>query len=245
MHSVIRSADGQYIIKKCLEPSLRRDAFLAYRREFLAMKSLFLRDPERYRLLFPVYRTCGFDRLGNPCIKMDHISGITLEQKLRSMAHRSPHRYLTDSQILYLFEQLSAAQEMLSTVGLLQLDLNPENIIVVSDRYDIRLIDLTDACSLSDRSLPYNLIDYHASVDLPPSMQLREAGALLFTRLFYSGNDRYQEAYSQSSFLKRYHHYWSLLKCLDAPESRQGPEDPGDCLRYWNLWLRQLRLLLS
>lgn len=244
MHSVLLSRDGRYIYKRCMVPELRQDSFRSYRNEFTAMRALYSKDPDSYIHLFPVYHACGRDRAGNPYIMMDHINGITLEKKLQGMGHRNPHRYLSNNQILHIFDQISAAQRMLRSVDILQLDLNPENIIVVNDRYDIRLIDLTEACSLTDSSRPYNLIDYHASVDIPPSMQLRQAGALLFTRLFYSGNEQYQAGYNRSSFLNRFHDYWSLLQCLDVQDYRQMPEE-ADCLYYWDIWLDQLQLLLS
>ena len=245
MHSVTLSADGRYVYKRCTAPELRQDSFRYYQEEYSAMRALYSKDPAGYILLFPIYHACGRDRAGNPYLKMDHIEGITLEKKLQSMAHRNPHRYLSNNQILHIFNQISAAQRMLRTVDILQLDLNPENIIVVNDDYDIRLIDLTEACSLTDSSRPYNLIDYHASVDIPPSLQLRQAGALLFTRLFYCGNEQYQADYSRSSFLNRFHNYWSLLHCLDVKDDLHKPEEGSDCLYYWDNWLNQLRLLLS
>ena len=245
MHSVTLSGDGRYIYKSCTVPELRQDSFKSYWEEYTAMRALYSKDPAGYILLFPIYHACGRDRAGNPYLKMDHIEGITLEKKLQSMAHRNPHRYLSNNQILHIFNQISAAQRMLRTVDILQLDLNPENIIVVNDDYDIRLIDLTEARCLTDSSRPYNLIDYHASVDIPPSLQLRQAGALLFTRLFYSGNEQYQTDYSRISFLNRFHDYWSLLQCLDDRDDRQMPREGSDCLYYWDIWLNLLRLILS
>ena len=245
MHSVLLSRDGRYIYKRCMVPELRQDSFRSYRNEFTAMRTLYSKDPDSYIRLFPVYHACGRDRAGNPYIMMDHINGITLEKKLQGMGHRNPHRYLSNNQILHIFDQISAAQRMLRSVNILQLDLNPENIIVVNDDYDLRLIDLTEARSLTDSSKPYNLIDYHASFDIPPSMQLCQAGALLFTRLFYCGNEYYQTEYSRSSFLNRFHSYWSLLHCLDIKDDLQKPGERSDCLYYWDNWLNQLRLLLS
>ena len=245
MHSVTLSADGRYVYKRCTAPELRQDSFRYYQEEYSAMRALYSKDPAGYILLCPIYHACGRDRAGNPYLKMDHIEGITLEKKLQSMAHRNPHRYLSNNQILHIFNQISAAQRMLRTVDILQLDLNPENIIVVNDDYDIRLIDLTEARCLTDSSRPYNLIDYHASFDIPPSMQLCQAGALLFTRLFYCGNEQYQADYSRSSFLNRFHNYWSLLHCLDVKDDLHKPEEGSDCLYYWDNWLNQLRFLLS
>ena len=165
---------------------------------------------------------------------MDRIKGITLEKKLKT------GRMLSNPEIYHLFDQIDQAQRMLIKVNMLQLDLNPGNIIIVNNQFDLRLIDLTEACYLDDPN--YNQcrrINVSASVDIPISLQLRQAGALLLKSLL--------KKTGQSTTISRCHDdnlnkYPELLQCLKSYNRHYDAEYDDEPLYYWDAWMRILKI---
>lgn len=251
-----------YMYKSCYNPEYKQTYASCFKQEFDHMRHLkeIMRD-EEYTHLFPNYYEYGFhdDR---PYILMDYIEGQTLETCLsRYPAHISEktkcHQYITNQKILYLFKQLNTAEYWLQKAGLLQLDLNPGNIIITDNNFHIKLIDFTDAFYLSDQireqrlSLEhprtYKLIeDARPNPDFQgfPSLQLREAAILLFTRLFYNGDSNYNYYHSDNDIF--FDQYSTLLNSRRHPETINLLDVPNDDhLFYWNQWIEQLCRLLS
>lgn len=204
-----------------------------FQREFTHMDKLYKIDPEHYCKLFPRYYCCN-DNSNSPSITMDRIKGITLEKKLKT------GRMLSNPEIYHLFDQIDQAQRMLIKVNMLQLDLNPGNIIIVNNQFDLRLIDLTEACYLDDPN--YNQcrrINVSASVDIPISLQLRQAGALLLKSLL--------KKTGQSTTISRCHDdnlnkYPELLQCLKSYNRHYDAEYDDEPLYYWDAWMRILKI---
>lgn len=233
--------NGLYIYKVCIVRSKYSMYDQLFDQECKSMQALYNKDPIHYLRYFAKYHEHRTDSFKRPYIKMDYVCGKTLENILCENRHLGNHNHLTDRQTLHLFEQLDEAQHMLRGIGIMHLDLNPANIIVLNDDFDIKLVDLTGACHFNGPKRGYSLIDYHADVGIAPALQLRQAGALLFTRLFYSGNRAYLE-YDWQSFLKTHGRYRLLLQCLKKGCTAEDTEDP---MFYWSLWIAQLKSTLS
>ena len=243
--------------------SKRHEYYKCFLHEYTQMKklqNLMNGISPSYDELFPTYHEYGTDNNFEPYIIMDFIPGVTLESWLRravpSTHYRNPHRILSDHDILYLFSQINDAQYWLNKVNMLQLDLNPGNIILsepLNNNFKIKLIDFTDAyyndtVIQADRlNRSYKLID-DARPDRRlkghPELQLREAGILLFTRLFYSGDVLYKTNHQDS--LRFFKPYASLLNSRLSPETivlNSSSED--NLLFYWNQWFEELKRLCS
>ena len=226
------SSNSEYYIKHQNDPAY----FAKYKRECERMQRLYDMDREQYCSLFPRYYSYS-NNSGKPSVTMERISGITLEERLK----KKP--ILSNSNIVHIFSQIDQAQKMLQKVNMLQLDLNPKNILVINSEFDIRLIDLTEACYLDDSN--YNRcrrVDVSASPDIAISLQLREAGALLFCRLFYKGNEDYFKNRSQTNRLRKYS---ELLQCLDSKSHYSYDDYDNDPLFYWNAWMQQFKILFD
>ena len=241
------------LYKYCYKPSLYKEYEICFRYEFLHMHRLetYMQTharPGTYNHFFPSYYETGTNRNGQPYLVMDYIPGDTLENVLRSTRVASPHPHFTCEQILYLFQQLDQAQFWLRQAGLLQLDLSPGNIIVCNQNLDIRLIDFTDAYYISPKirrvrallERRHHIINGFADRSLPPAQQLEEAGALLFTQLFYCGQEDYLRT---GPFVPFFDQYSSLLNCLHVRRSSTDPEDAS--LTYWTRWITELTHVLS
>ena len=248
-----RSEDGRYIKKICTT----RQFFEQYREyfesEYNSMRFLFRNYEDDYRTLFPEYISFEPGNDSEPFLIMEYIEGETLEEKLstgRRFRRPSPCQCLTNAKIFHLFEQLTHAQLLLCNAGLLQFDLNPTNIIVVNNDFDIRLVDFTDPFYTDpeieivqfrdENDRQYGKIDYHILPNYySPAQELRQTAALLFTRLFYQGSGEYSDLYSRDAFLDSYMEYDRLLQCLD--------EEPDKCdvpLRHWGDWVTLLQKIL-
>lgn len=221
-----------------------------FKNEYEHMKNLertmiHLGTHREYLNYFPKYiQYDGFTSAAPyPYIIMEFVEGDTLDHRLRNYSHIiNPHDHLTPRQIRHLMDQIYHAQELLFSIGMLQLDLNPKNIIIQNSCYDLKLIDFTDAYYISEditesKALSPRRIDLRLAADLPIERQLQFSIADLFTRLFYSGSDRYAQ------FRRRhgerppfFNKYGSLLDCLEQREPLLTSELPHDLLHYWNLW---------
>lgn len=240
---------GKLAYKYCINNRKQKEYYTYFRYEYSHMKQLEGLMAEAghediYRALFPVYHGYGYSPSGHAFVVMDYIPGDTLEQRLhRSDVPVDPRR------IRHLFDQLHLAQTLLCQAGMLQMDLSTENIIVVNDRYDIRLIDFTDAFFTSlhirgTRQRSHKLIDFHVSRELSPERQLAVAGACLFTRLFYRGEPCYSHEFRLDPLPASLQPYRSLLDCLAQRKpvlETSGSNDlPHDWLREWNRWYAEL-----
>ena len=197
-----------------------------------------------YKNLFPYYDSYGYTEEGTPYICMEYIPGNTLEQRLCNKIPSSKQLkpLLYKHQILHLYEQLNDAFYWLYQVGIIYLDLSPENIIVLNDNYDIKLIDFTH-CYYLNSDTPYHCIDERLDSNLPICMQLRNAAALLFSRLFYSGNTHYNEYFSYASNNRIFFrdNYGSLLNFLFSPEDEESIFfDNEFSLIEWQKWYQLL-----
>lgn len=243
-----RDAKPVRLYKYCCTPARYEEYSTCFQYEFNKMRKLETLLAQDYTRLFPSYYTLGHFPDGAPYLEMDYIDGITLEDFLYQAPRANeflPTQILSNHQIRHLFSQLDQAQHSLSRVGLLQMDLSPRNIIICNDSMDIRLIDFTDVyfedpeiCRERSRfNHSYHLIDGHANPELPPARQLQEAGVLLFTRLFYKGQEGYVNYRSRDSFFTK-HGYSSLLDCLFQSESTS--ESGKNSCYYWDCWITRL-----
>ena len=246
------------LYKYCCNPARYLEYAVCFENEFQKMRELedLMSTNGRhadYTRLFPSYYAFGRTVSGAPYLEMDYISGITLETFLSRSERASdslPRQILTHEQIRSLFSQLSQAEHLLSLVGILQMDLSPKNIIICNRDLDIKLIDFTDVFFFDSEirrrreylKRGHRFIDGHANTALPPARQLQEAGVLLFTRLFYKGQNGYSCYRSRDPFFRN-RGYFPLLDCLFQQDMDPGPaEDP--CY-YWDCWINQLFYLLK
>lgn len=243
--------------------SKREEYYKCFLHEYTQMKKLqelMNGISPSYDELFPTYHEYGMYNNFEPYIIMDFIPGVTLESWLRRKVpnthYRNPHRTLTDNEILNLFSQINDAQCWLNKVNMLQLDLNPSNIILSepsNNNFKIKLIDFTDAyyndaVIQADRSpRSYKLID-DARPDRRlkgyPDLQLREAGILLFTRLFYNGDELYKIQHRDN--LPFFKPYASLLNSRLSTETIVSNSTSTDnLLFYWNQWFDELKSMCT
>lgn len=245
------SDNHRFIRKRC-----RVKEYYAVYKNCFSMECYFMRQLQRrmgrneYEQLFPVYRESGCLESGSPYVIMDYIKGQTLEERLSSFGGFVPRYLLNRNQIRHIFDQLSRAEKSLRSVGMIQMDLSPGNIIVCNDHYDIRMIDFTDVYYLSADlrkaryKRPCHGISAEISTWLPLSMQLRQTAAQLFTRLFYCGNDAYyQSSKHEDPFFSR-EGYGLLVNCLKVTNPNL-PTVNSDDLYYWDSWIRLLFKRLS
>ena len=236
-----------FILKECNKSC--PDAYSEYRdlfqNEFSYMKNLEntlaqTNHSALYSKYFPKYYKCDCFPSGVPYILMEYINGFTLEHLLSRNAPlmNDPCYHMTPSQLFHLMDQINEIQRILYTSGMLQLDLNPQNIIVQNQDYDIKMIDFTDVYYTSEiirtrRKRSHKLIDNRIR-DLSVERQLQITAADLFTRLFYSGKDNYSRFNPDklpSFFIK----YKELIDCLEQKDLIFHPTSCGDNLFYWNL----------
>lgn len=164
----------------------------------------------------------------SPYICMDYIRGETLESLLNRRGKRNSSKtkrlfpLLSDWELHRLFQQLYDALCILCDNGILYLDLNPHNIIIVSKQFDLRLVDFTFCCYHSEKqnNMYWKAIEGSLHKDWPYSLLLEESFLLLFTRLFYPGETDYARHFArtgnssepiQSYFCKRYGQLLRLL----------------------------------
>ena len=215
---------------------------------------------ELYLQLFPQYYFLNTSD-DIPSLLMEKLHGETLEDFLgRYSTHQTPRLLLTHRQIRSIYEQIHNAIFWLFRGHMLHLDISPQNIFLVNNTFDnIRFIDFT-GCYYTDLTLEkniergYNRLDYRINPDLPLPQQLRDSCALLFTRLFFSGNNNYNTYFSsnrkESLGNKNYrffqNHYPNLLPCIFSPNTPTPPQ-PQDChelLADWESWYQRLLSLL-
>lgn len=198
-------------------------------------------EGELYGRLFPHYYGYWQDADKKPYILMEYIPHtVTLEEYLAGkQRYASPYPYLTSRQISHIYLQLMAVTSWLRRGGMINFDLSPQNILIIDQaRLDIRLVDFTHCYFFNDQKYSYKRLDYHIDPNLSLANQLRNTGAFLFTRLFYSGNDQYSRLFRSSSqetrgyFLKEYP---GLLNCIFGAEL-QEPDLSQDLLASWEEW---------
>lgn len=238
-------------IKTCENPNKYDDYSISFEMEFSHMNQLRILMEQKnatrsYSHLFPNYYSTYCSSSGQPFIRMEFVNGTTLEDILSNRPpHAFPYRLLTHKQMLHIFEQLHDAIYWLYQGGMMQIDLSPQNIMVLNSDFDISLIDFTNCYYTKAPSRSYKIIDNRIDTRQPIGMQLRDACALLFTRLFFSGKTHYNEYFSIISakrfFEKEYH---QLLNCLFYPNSITYVSDMDD-LAYWEDWYEHLVSILK
>lgn len=243
----------RYYTKSCDNPKLYQEYQSSFQMEYNSMKELEKRMAENnqsdlYHKLFPYYECYKCTKDGQPYIRMEYIEGKTLEEKLYSKkkSSKKPEPLLSNAQIRHLYEQLNTAIYWLHQVGILYLDLSPQNILILNNDYDIKLIDFTDCYYFNRPIRRYRQIDVRLDSTLPPAIQLKNAGALLFTRLFFAGNEHYNNYFSfgqTTSAIKNRQfftkEYGSLLNCLFFPKEPVLVEDDVS-LAQWEEWYQLL-----
>ncbi len=194
---------------------------------------------EAYRRLFPRY--VSYETEAHPSITFEHIEGETLEHTLIHQAKfgTSPFQHLTRQQMWHVMKQIDEAQHALLSVGMLQMDLNPSNIIIRNKEFDISLIDFTHACYMEDPKFHsnYRCIDQRISrIHWSLDVQLQRTAADLFSRLFYKGNTCFKyptlEICRNSQALRQ---YISLI-CFSLPENPTQNITTENVLSYWEQW---------
>lgn len=251
-----------YYIKSCSHPEQYSQFAEDFEAEFQHMSDLCqLMEKEGhgqlYTRLFPYYDSVTTDSDGKPMLCIEKISGNTLETYLCGQkADSEPAVLFGSGRMLHIFEQLHDAVYWLYRAGMLQLDLSPQNILVVNNDFDLRFIDFTDCydtnLSVSENTRNgYKKIDYRLNTNAPLSCLLRDTCALFFTRLFFCGNNHYQAAFSTNYqsrtgakcfhfFERKYPH---LLDCLFYP-SPIPPNESRPILSDWEDWYQTLQRLL-
>lgn len=250
-------------MKSCKQPDNYTKTCESFQREYSHMNHLYEQmkrqnKEELYTRLFPRYYPPV--EIGHQLsLSMDRIPGISLEEYLcHFLPHSAPHAFFSACQILKLYEQLQLAIYWLFQGHMLHLDLSPKNILILNQpAMEIRLIDFTD-CYYTDlsysenRKRGYKIIDHRINPDLSPSLQLRSSCALLFTRLFFAGNENYQRFFSLSLqtdkgienyrfFHRRYPH---LLDFLFSSENQTAVSQDNITLTEWETWYDKLRCQL-
>lgn len=220
------------LYKICRNPSKASAYSAGFLREYASMRRL-----SGCRFFPSYYGYGGFRNAPRSCpyISMEYIPGATLESILESRGSRTLScsaglfPLLSPWEICRLFSQLCEALETLSGSGILYYDLNPSNIIVIDQDFNIRLVDFTFCCHHSDpRVRHWKMIDGTAHREWPRCLALEEAFLLLFSRLFYAGNSAYAAGFSRYSgpadAVSRYflENYGVLLRLLFY---RSGNED--------------------
>ena len=210
----------------------------AFQKEFNSMKLLEkLIGINDYCRFFPIYHSYGNNNF-TPYICMEKIEGRTLDSILNSKrdCFRKPEQLLTHQQILRIYEQLNTAFSLLQKVGIIYLDLHPENILVTNNNYDIKLIDFTNCYYLDESEGYYQQMNLNLDPTLPIGSQLRNAGALLFTKLFFCDSTQYNLLESRNFFQQ----YGNLLNCIFNPDLIHINHN-SQPLDDWDLWYQLLR----
>lgn len=203
--SLTSLSSGNYLFTKTC---CRQDKFPAYdysfRREYNYMKNLEQSFPGCYQRYFPHYVSYTLSSLCNrPQIVMEAVHGISLEEILRNSAPRNntrPYQLLPPSVMAHICQQIYEALVCLYQGGMLYFDLLPENIIVVNQQFDIRLIDFTFCFHLGEaHPFGYKILDSQLDQTIPLPAQPVKAMMLFCTRLFFAGKDAYRNYYRQAS----------------------------------------------
>lgn len=251
-----QNSSGPHFFCKCCQDKNKYDEYSAsFEKEFYHMHNLWLLMEAEgkgslYSSLFPRYYSFGQDSNGRPCLTMEYIEGITLEEKLCQKAtYTGPHLLLTHRQILHIYKQLHDAFFWLHQGGMLQIDLSPQNILITSSDFTIKLIDFTDCYYMNSpykSNMIYKKMDWRSSQSVP-SLQLRDSAALLFTRLFFSGNEHYAKYFTFDRINRNYfeREYKWLLHCIFYPEPATAALTDTESLLYWEEWYQQLCIILS
>ena len=178
---------------------------------------------------------------GSNCWSLEttSISGKTLEEYLSASKQSSPNNLYSKQETSELFKQLCNALTLLYRFGgILFFDFNPENIIVTNenDLSHIKLIDFTNFYDLlepENNELPIKFIDndiaqIHSHIRRKNSicnyeLLLKFSFLNLFTRLYYHGNEKYNEHSSlderlslKSYICNQYYHSDELKQELDS-----------------------------
>lgn len=246
-----------YYYKRCKNPTEYSHYSKLFQTEFNHMNNLRTLmeksgTEEIYSRYFPYYYSTDTDCSGQPYICMERIAGNTLEEILTNKnCYEIPQRLLSHQQILHIYEQLHEAIYWLYQGGMLQLDLSPQNILVLNNNYDIKLIDFTSCYFFKKPTGIHKQIDYRFRPQVSASIQLRDSCALLFTRLFFNGNEYYQKYFASQNIYKvrinrNYFEkqYPQLLNCLFYPESTEYTMSDTVTLSYFECWYETLRKLL-
>lgn len=240
--------------------------YQAFQREFHFLKNLEQALPSAS--YFPRYYSYGRDKRRRPYIAMEYIHGIPLEQLLTerfSPDVSEPRTLFQPKDLSHICSQIYDALQLLQENDILYFDLNPKNILIVSDSFDIRLVDFTFCYhpSLGSANSRPRAIDSHMHPDFPPALKLQYSMMIFFTRLFFSGNERYQELFRQlpqtepldcrkaqntAAFFRS--HYGSVLEfyLYNMPDSFFFAEDEtiqNNCLDYLTRWYGRLKLFLD
>lgn len=229
-----------YFYKYCKNPSVKASYFSEFENELAHMQNLYqmmrnLGQESVYQKLFPRYSCTGYSKKsGYAYIAMEYVEGQSLEAYLNTRSSTVPPRLLlSEKHLLHLFKQLYDANQWLLKAGMLHIDLHPQNIIILNEDFDIKLIDFTDCYFFHHVKADYHTIDRQVDKDQPIGLQLQMACFSLFTRLFFSGEPDYSHNYSYEFFA---HNYASLL-----PASRQlQAETPLDYFYQWYEALQKL-----
>lgn len=213
------------LYKICRVPAWASTYYNGFRCEFEIMHRL------NGSVYFPTYYEFSKSRLhriDSPYICMDYIRGETLESLLQRRGERNNFEtgilfpLLSDWEIHRLFEQLFDVMCILCNNGILYFDLNPCNIIIINDHFDLRLVDFTFCCDhrKNRETAHWKAIDGSVHRDWPYSLLLEESFLLLFTRLFYPGDTEYARHFARTGSaaepVSRYFrdHYGQLLHLL-------------------------------
>ena len=246
--SLMEKNGKKFYYKYCKDPRHYDDFFLYFQMEYDSMERLkqLMDDTGKgslYTQLFPLYYTYSCTTSKQPFICMEYITGCSLEEKLSAqyINKNEPFPILNAQQILHLYEQLNTALYWLSQVGIFYLDLNPKNILVLNNNYDIKLIDFTNCYYQNKPDIPYRVLDNRISQKSPIGVQLRDAGALLFTRLFFYGQEHYNNYFSLNTLNNKtfFSRFGSLLDCLFYPDELLEDSEKHP-LSYWEDWYTQL-----
>lgn len=240
-------------LKTCNNPQKYNDTIHLFQLEFEHM--IQLQDQlgdEVYSRFFPYYDYfTPSNEFGQPCLSMQRLEGETLEEKLcRMTKYNEPHKLLTSTHIRCIYEQLYEAIAILYDIGMIPLDLSPQNIFVLNNpknEFKIKLIDFTECYYINYPNQNYKTIDTRVDTNNPIGIQLRDTCALLFTRLFFSGNEHYNNHFSL--FLHRNNaricenffsnNYPSLLNCLFSTVE-YAENICKDDLTCWKIWYNAL-----
>lgn len=250
---IIFDSTKKIVTKRCTNLAEMDRYSIAFENEYSLMNSLHAKDPVTYEKYFPkYYSVCTTP---TPSISMQFINGITLNNWLSLRAgNTSPHQHLTNSQILHLFDQLTEAEKLLLNECCIQLDLNTRNIIVLNDNFDIRLVDFTDCFYINQPDCNPKLTDAFRTdpeISSCRSLQLREAGQLLFSNIFYSDYNEFSFS-PLKELIKEYNKYAPLFNSMRRRNNHdkilieaQNYEQQNKWLIYWNDWFQQLKNLLN
>lgn len=199
----------------------------------------------------PKYYSVHFteDNIPYPVICMEYMEGKTLADYFKQFHpsnHKSPKLYLTPHQYYHILEQLLEILTVLRQHQILYLDLNPENIIIRNEDFDIALVDFT-FCQYTDVDMSLLNTNYtrcscrYIDTRLNPDQLMTQVVAYFNAFMLYGGSVRcLTDAISSSAVDQLLNQHFSgynfLLSTIYPDDWTQIQDMQKRQKRFFNTW---------